>query len=295
MQHSFARVSLALCTLTLPAVAQHTDTVLFGEADAAAKNAPAESQFVHPITSPYVHEDSFITSDLRAWYLMHEFTAGSPIGSGDATVLALQARVALTDRLQLVAYKDGYTEIDTPGLDDSGFNNIAAGLKWNFYRDWEAGTHASAGLGYELAVGDEEVLQDYDEWRLWISGNQAFDALHVGATFNYFVPGSSEGLFEPAERLSWHLHTDYRLSENFSPVLEINGYHTVDDEAGSAPFSGVDVGNIGGEGEDVITAGVGGEWRFSDRLAARLAYESPLTDNLDLFGYRWTFSLVWGF
>jgi len=295
MQNKIARVSLALCTLTAPAVAQHADTVLFGEADAAAKSAPLEHHFVHPLTSPYVHEDSFITTDLRAWYVMHEFTAGSPIGSGDASVIAVQARVALTDRLQLVAYKDGYLEIDTPGLDDSGFNNIAAGLKWNFYRDWTTGTHASAGIGYELALGDEEVLQDYDEWRLWLSGNQAFGAMHLGATFNYFVPGGEEGLFEPAKRISWHVHADYRLNDNFSPVLEINGYKTLDDEPGSAPFSGVDVANIGGEGEDVITAGVGGEWRFSERLAARLAYESPLTDNLDLFGYRWTLSLVWGF
>ncbi len=275
--------------------AQHADFVLFGERDAAASSQTAEGRFVHPLTSPYFHEDSFVTSDVRFWYVHHEFTGGSPIGRGDATVIAVQARVALTDRFQLVAYKDGYLSIDTEGLDESGMNNIAAGLKWNFYRDWESNLHLAAGAGYELAVGKKEVLQDYDEWRMWVSANKGFGPLHLGATANYFVPGGSEGLFEPVQRMSWHLHADYRLTDAFSPVVEVNGYHSLKEKDGSAPFSGVDVANIGGKNEDVITAALGGEWRFSDRFAARLAYEAPLTDNLDLFGYRWTFSLVYHF
>lgn len=45
----------------------------------------------------------------------------------------------------------------------------------------------------------------------------------------------------------------------------------------------------------VITDGLGLEWRFSDSLALRGAYEYPLTDNIDLFGDRYTASLVWAF
>ena len=51
----------------------------------------------------------------------------------------------------------------------------------------------------------------------------------------------------------------------------------------------------GGDGEDVMTAGIGGELRAVENLGLRLAYESPLTDNEDLFGWRVTFSAIWGF
>lgn len=81
--------------------------VLFG--DNVAKPA-AEEKAVCPISAPYYHEDSFVTTDLRAWYINHELSGGT-IG-GDVTVAALQVRVVLTESLQFVAYKDGYTDFD---------------------------------------------------------------------------------------------------------------------------------------------------------------------------------------
>jgi hypothetical protein len=44
-----------------------------------------------------------------------------------------------------------------------------------------------------------------------------------------------------------------------------------------------------------MTFALGGELRPTQGLGVRLAYEAPLTDNVDLFGYRWTLSAVWGF
>ena len=48
--------------------------------------------------------NSFITTDLRAWYLIHEFdSSDDPLSDGqidgDVTVAALQVRVALTQSL----------------------------------------------------------------------------------------------------------------------------------------------------------------------------------------------------
>jgi hypothetical protein len=79
-------------------------------------------------------------------------------------------------------------------------------------------------------------------------------------------------------------------------VVEVNGYHTLNNGDVVTPFSGVDVANLGGnEDEDVMTFALGGELRPTQGLGVRLAYEAPLTDNVDLFGYRWTLSAVWGF
>lgn len=40
---------------------------------------------------------------------------------------------------------------------------------------------------------------------------------------------------------------------------------------------------------------IGAELRPADGFGLRIGYESPLTDNEDLFGYRWTLSAIWGF
>lgn len=286
---------LLAAALSRPASAQHADYVLFGEPDADAAAVPQEQQFVHPITSPYFHENSFITTDLRAYYLYHEFPNG--VLGGEAQVAALQVRLALTDRLQLVAYKDGYTWFDDAVISDHGLMDVAAGLKWNFYRDTKAQFHMAGGVGYEIGIGNDEILQDDDELRLWFSADKGFDQLHLGVTLNYFQPVGNEGAFGNSEHVSWHLHADYYVTDWFSPVIEINGYHTINagDTAPTA-FSGIDVANLGGgEAQDVIVLGLGTEFRISPDLAFRIGYETPLTDKVDLYGDRWTASLVWSF
>jgi hypothetical protein len=287
--------ALALLAAAGAARAQHTETVFFGEANPLGVDLPAERKAVHPITAPYFHEDSFVTTDVRAWYVRHNFPSDTLTGTAD--VYAVQLRAALTDTIQLVAYKDGWTEFDTGAVSDGGWNDVAAGIKWAFLQDFETDTHAAVGLGYELGVGDKDILQNDDEVRLWGSYNRGFDRLHLGGTLNYMTPVGAEDATGDADRLSWHLHADYWLSPQFSPVVEFNGYYVVGEGDNTPlPFSGVDVLNLGGgEGEAVITNGLGLEWRFSDSLALRGAYEYPLTDNIDLFGDRYTASLVWAF
>lgn len=279
--------------------AQHADFVLFGDPDPAAAAVSPEHQFVAPVTSPYFHENSFITSDVRAWYVYHQFdndgVANGGIG-GDVQVAAVQIRLALTDRLQLVAYKDGYAWFEDSVVADDGWNDVAAGLKYNFYRDVEEQLYMSGGLGYQIDLGDSEVLQDDEELRLWFSIDKGFDKLHLGAAVNYFIPTGSESSLGDSQRLSWHLHADYYVTDWFSPVVEFNGYHTVEEGTAAVPFNGVDVANLGGgQSEDVVTMGIGAEFRFWDDFAFRAAYEFPLTDNAQLFGERVTASLTYSF
>lgn len=288
-------IACLTAALAFPAAAQHADFVLFGEPDADAAAVPENQRFVAPITSPYYHENSFVTTDVRAWYLYHDFP-NSVLG-GDVQVAAVQIRLALTDELQLVAYKDGYAWFDDTVVNDQGLMDIAAGLKWNFYRDTAEQLSAAVGVGYEISSGDDHVLQDDDELRLWFSVDKGFDELHVGFTFNYFYPTGGEDALGDAERISWHVHLDYYVCEWFSPVVEFNGYHTIDASSTMPlPFTGVDVANLGGgESQDVVTMGVGGAFRINGDVSMRVGYEFPLTDNVDLFGDRWTFSLVWEF
>ena len=206
----------------------------------------------------------------------------------------MQVRLALTDRLQFVAYKDGYIWFDDSAVNDEGFNDIAAGLKYNFYRDVEDQLYMSAGLGYQFDFGDSEVLQDDEELRIWFSVDKGFEKLHLGVVVNYFNATGTESSFGNSDRLSWHVHADYYLTDWFSPVIEFNGYHSVEDGTETLAFSGADVANLGG-GDDLITMGIGGELRLWENTAFRAAYEFGLTDNRQLFGDRITVSFVYDF
>lgn len=283
--------SIALAALSADA---QGGFVLFGE----SASAPAsEQRFVRPITAPYFHEDSFVTSDLRAWYVQHHF--GSDTIGGEVEVFALQVRLALTDRLQLVAYKDGYTRFSDTALGSpDGWNDIGAGLKWAFLQDWANQFHMAAGIGYEFGWGDDEVLQDTDELRLWLSANKGFDRLHLGATVNYIMASDTDdGAVGNADLMTAHLHADYRVNDWFSPVVELNGYFVTDEGAVGNTFSGVDAVSIGGgESEDTITGALGAEFRpLGEDLGLRLAYETDLSGGTSLFGHRWTASLTYAF
>jgi hypothetical protein len=284
-----------LALASTSALAQHAKFVLFG--DKTEINSPAEDRFVHPVTSPYFAEDSFVTTDLRLWYLYHNFDNGSLINGGDAQVFAAQVRIALTNQLQLVAYKDGYVDFDSGLVDDSGWNDVAAGLKWNFLHDWENQLHMAVGVGYEFPVGSPGVFQNDQELRFWYSVNKGFGPFHLGGTANYQLAlGDDDQVpLGNADQFSWHLHADYYINQYVSPVLEINGYHVVNRGEEVVPFSGIDVANFGGGG-DVISAAAGVEVRPIENVGVRAAYELPLTsDDDDLFGWRLTFSVVLSF
>jgi hypothetical protein len=289
---SLTAASALTALLAGPAAGQAADFVLFGDSVEAAP----ETRAVHPVTAPYFHEDSYITSDVRAWFVHHNFPSEN-LG-GDAQVVAVQIRLALTQQLQLVAYKDGYTWFNDDVVDDEGWNDLAAGLKYAFLQDAENDLFAAVGVGYQFAFGDESALQNDQEARFWASVNKGFGPLHLGATANYLLhTGDESAVVGSTDRITWHLHADYYVNEYFSPVVELNGYHVVSNgDNAPLPFSGVDVANLGGgSNAAVVTMGVGAEFRPLESLGLRVAYEFPLTDNEDLFGDRITASAVFSF
>ena len=290
----YSFISVLFVTICSFANAQGSKFVLLG---GDGEEISAEKKTVRPLTAPYLHEDAFITTDVRGWFLYHELGELE----GDLEVYSLQVRVAITDNLQVLAYKGGYANFseDPSGAGDEGWEDIGLGIKWALFQDVGSQLFVAVGAGYEFGVGDDQVFQDTDEYRLWVSANKGFDKLHFGATANYVVSdGKYDGLIGNSDMITLHLHADYYVNKWFSPVVELNGYFVQEaNSSGSFP-SGVDLVSVnGGEDNDTITYALGFELRpLDESLGLRTAYETQLNNYEDsLFGYRWTFSAVYEF
>ena len=94
---------------------------------------------------------TFIDTHVNIFYMWHEFPGGSALKGGDLQVWAMQAFIALTDRLQFTATSDGYSKIRARALTpDEGWNDLALGLKYNVFADAQSQSIVSAGLSWKL-------------------------------------------------------------------------------------------------------------------------------------------------
>ncbi len=84
--------------------------------------------FISPMTNPTYFEDPRNLSELRFIYAQHNVPLAA--GGGDVNLFAMQFRARLTDKLSLIATKDGYMTTNNPLLDD-GWMGVNAGLKYN--------------------------------------------------------------------------------------------------------------------------------------------------------------------
>lgn len=260
------------------------------------RSATASKYIVRPITAPNYSEDPYITTDVRGTYINHQFPTNRTLTGGAARVYDFQGRYAVDDRLQIMVSKLGAADVHIAGPHEFGLTDVALGVKYSLLSDWKTGTHAAIGAGYELSLGDEDTFGDDSEFRIFGAYAKNFDSFNFSASLNAIFATGSEDIGGDSDSLFLNLHVDYPLNEMLSPVVELNYFKTLSDGDNLTPFSGVDLGNFGGnEDEDVMTVGIGGELRVIEDVAMRLTYESPLTSNEDLFGYRWTASAVWTF
>lgn len=265
--------------------------------DCLAGNRRVETaRLVHPITAPNISEDPFITTDVRGTYIYHSFPRNRFFDGQAARVYDFQGRYAVTPNLQLFVNKLGAADIHVTGSEDHGITDLGLGFKYAVLKDWETHQHVSIGASFEFGISDEENFYDDDEARLFATFARRVGEVNVSGSANLRFGVGAEDPQGDSDNLSLHLHADYPFSDTISPVVELNYYDTLSNGENVTPYSGVDLGNFGGnEDEDVLTYGIGGEARLIDDVVMRAAYEAPLTDNEDLFGYRWTVSAIWRF
>ena len=240
-------------------------------------------KFHEPLGQPIYFESPFNDTGLRFLYLKHDFSNGSALQGGDVTVYAVQARVALSERWQFIATKDGYSELSTGLLgDDEGWNDLAAGLKYVVHEDREKEYVVSAGLRYMAENGHRGILQGgVDEWSPFASFAKGYGDLHLLGNVTLRVPSDTNDGNVVGH---WDLHVDYDVNPDqravFAPLFEVHGVHYLDDGATALPIGGLDYTNLGTQPAEnfVCWAGIGARLEIDQKFEFGACYEFALTD-----------------
>jgi hypothetical protein len=263
----------------------------------APTRATPLDDMISPVSMPTVNEDPRVDSELRPMYMYTNISNDFVTNGGNYSVVAVQARVAITDRIGFIATKDGYIFLrpDDVVPDDEGFANIAFGFKGVFYKDDDAALIFSGGLRYKAPWGNQDVLQGKGKGTLnpFLSVAKGFGDFHVQGYTGPILPIS----VDDTTQYDVALHFDYRLFERLYPLLEFNWRYNIRG-GGRLPIDqeGWDLVNLGSSdsgGESVATLAFGARYRVTDTVDVGAVGELPVTSRHDIFGWRVTTDLIW--
>jgi len=263
----------------------------------------ALTRYVPPVTNFIYNESPYITTEVRPIFVYHQLPGDFITDGGNAVVVALQARVAITDRLGFIATKDGYSWLNfNEGLDDTdGFNNIAAGLKYNFLVLPESQTLLTGGVRYEVPINDLstngiELAGDGDGWvNPFVTGATTFGNFGLQASVGANVALDSD---KDDSFVVYSLHADYEVQRDFFPLVEVNGFtpfNNADRSTGALrKLDGADYLNFGSSDRSTtVTMAAGMRYRFTDNFLVGVAVEQGVVGGDDsIFGTRLTMDAV---
>lgn len=261
--------------------------------------------FISPMINFVYFEDPRNVTELRPIFVNHwvpnQIGGGIPAG-GSIQLYAAQFRIALTERLSLIAVKDGFIVDNTNGaldtLLDDGWADVTAGLKYNVIRDPQAGRIASVGMTYELPIGSTRALQDIGdgEFHFFATGGQRLldGNAHILSSVGYRL--AADGAVQ-SDAIHWSNHLDFRLTDSTYFFTEMAWWHWTDDASAGAGLGvgGQDLFNLSSNniaGNDLLTQNVGLKLKPSGNLEAGIAYEFPLTAFQDVIEGRMQTELI---
>ena len=254
---------------------------------------PCFNDFVSPITNPVFFEDPRNLTEARFIFLNHKIPSG--LGGANVQLYALQLRAAITENLSIIAIKDGFAVGQSRAPFDDGWADIAAGLKYQLYKDAACQQILSAGVTYELPVGSTRTLQGNGdgEFNLFLCG-----AAELPLEFRWMT---ASGFRLPANRAAessvWYWSNSF--SHELIPetglffLAETNWYHWMGsgNQAALAGIEGLDLFNFGSQGvagNDIVTGAIGLRYKYNGVSSIGVAFEGPLTNRRDIIENRIT-------
>ena len=298
---SFALL-MALCA-TSGALAAEDDPNFLGLDLDGSLGEGLHDRYVPSATNFVFNETPYITTEVKLIYAYHNLSDDFVTGGGNANVVAVQARIAITERLGFIATKDGYTWLNFDRVlpDTDGFNNITAGLKYNFISIPESKSLVTAGLRYEIPVNDLdtggiELMGDGDGFlNPFITAATMFRDFGLQGSFgvNFALDPDVDNSF-----VHYSVHADYELFPGFFPIVELNGF-TAFNQANRitgalGDLDGADFLNFGSDDRSTtVTGAIGLRYRITENVLLGLAGQTELTNHDNsIFGSRITTDMV---
>lgn len=312
MHHTFdstlGKIASTRCAILTGALAS---LLAIHAAHAQSAGADWKADTISPVANPIYFEDPQINSEARPIFIDHRlpstfhFAGGTAPLGGDIQIFALQLRYALSDRLALIATKDGYIESrpDHTLAHTYGWANITAGLKYALIDDKADQFILTPGLTLELPTGNENVFQGRGEglWNLFVSSEKGWDRFHLTGNLGVLIPDDFSAQTAQAH---YSLQADYKVCRYFIPMVFANGYTILTD--GNNKLLGAvnlntelddlaDFGSTRASGHTDMTAGAGFRCRLLKNLDLGFAYEYGITSPQGVFKDRFTTDLVFRF
>ncbi len=238
--------------------------------------------FTTPLSNPVQSKDPRSLTEARFLFLGDWSRPSTPvIGGGTFQVYALQLRLAVTERLQLFADKDGLVRLSPKGGNSVfGLANIMAGAKYVLIRDVEDQFLFSGVIQYEAPTGYRNIFEGHGDGLLGVYGvlgKQFWDNWHFVSTFgqNIAMNNSNSGYFMVTA------HIDRRFGK-FVPFYEANWFY-YNQSGRNVPGVGIEGGgllNLGAQqvmGLNYLTNAVGFNYEFNQHVIFGVAYEYQLT------------------
>jgi hypothetical protein len=247
--------------------------------------------FISPMTNPLFFEDPRTLTEARLIFANHR-TPSSLAGGGSVQLYAMQLRAAINEDVSISATKDGFIVSDNPIIQD-GWADIAAGLKFNVYKDTLNGSLISVGTTFEAPFGSTKTLQGNGdgEFHMFTSAATRFlDDYHLMSGLGWRLPVNHAA---ESSSIYWSNHVDRRIGNSrFYLLSECNWYHwSANGAATAANFEGIDLINLGSTsvaGNDLVTGAVGMKFKPGGNTEIGVAWEAPMSNRQDIMNDRLT-------
>ncbi|NBR87293.1 MAG: hypothetical protein EBY09_05915 [Verrucomicrobia bacterium] len=256
-----------------------------------------------PVVNPVFFEEPFIRSEVRPIFMYQQLGKTLSVGGayvpvkGNVSLFAAEIRWAVTDRLAIIATKDGYVDFNPSQTltKASGWANISLGLKYAVIDDRENQFILTPGVELELPTGDRKVFQGNGDgsWDIFLAAAKGWDKLSLMGNLGARVPNN---MARETAQLHTSVQLAYQTCRYFTPFIAANSF-TVLNAAnqiglGAEGFDLINFGAASAAGTTQVTAGAGFRSRLHDRVELGLAYERSVTNPRGVFDDRTTLDVV---
>lgn len=253
--------------------------------------------------NPVFFEDPRILSEVRPIFMHQTIHENFATAGGDIQLYAAEIRWAVSDRLAIIATKDGYVDADLGALGDaSGFADLAAGLKYAVIDDANQRLIVTPGFEVKLPTGDQEVFQGSGkgEWDFFVSAAKGFDQFNLTGNAGGRIPNDMSR--NTAQR-HCSLQVDKQVNPYFIPFVAANAFTMLNGTSqGGVPgllntegFDLINFGSANAAGRTQASLGLGFRSRIKENVIFGFGWEKAVGAPKSIIDHRFTVGFIFRF